>query len=60
MSSHTEFQLVLNLRYRLHYSKYNDLYYTAQNCSTVTTYSFAYWCQMKEYSKFPVPTAFQN
>ena len=37
-SSHTEFQLMfLNLRYRPHYYKYKDLYYTPQNYSTVTT-----------------------
>ena len=40
MSSHTKFQLqiiyVLNLRYRPHYFKCKDLYYTPQNHSTTT------------------------
>ena len=34
MNSHTEYSTsndVLNLRYRPHYSKYKDLYYTPQN-----------------------------
>ena len=33
---------VLNLRYRPHYSKYKDLYYTPQNHWTMTTWNFAY------------------
>ena len=40
MSLHNEFltsQYVLNLRYRLHYTKYKDLHHTPQNHSTVKT-----------------------
>ena len=49
---------VLNLRYRPHYSKYKIC--TTYHKITQLWHHKNYLCQMKECSKFPLPTVFQN
>ena len=52
---------VLNLRYRPHYSKYNDLYYTQQNHSSVKLFTLCiHECLMNIYTKFYPRTVSQS
>ena len=53
--------LLLNLRYRPHYSKYNDLYYTQQNHSSVKLFTLCiHDCLMNLHTKFYPRTVSQS